>query len=223
MVRQVPAQRAEPIDKAPADAHVPGKVHLSEGRCQPPGALRIGSMVVLASLRRAKGRRAAALAAYGRIIERARDPAFYLAAEVPDSFDGRFELLALHAFLVLHRLKREHAASAIFAQELFDTMFADLDRTLREMGAGDLGVGPRIKAMARGFYGRIAAYERGLADEPALAAALRRNLYGTAPAASEGAVAMMARYVQRQAAALAALPLATLLDGGVAFAATDLP
>jgi len=177
---------------------------------------------VFASLRRARGRRLAAHAAYGRIVERARAPEFYLAAGVPDTVDGRFELLALHAFLVLNRLKREHAASAAFAQELFDTMFGDLDRTLREMGAGDLGVGPRIKAMARGFYGRIAAYEQGLADEVELEAALRRNLYGTVPAIGESAVASMAGYVRRQAAALAALSLAALLEGDVAFADLEL-
>jgi len=177
---------------------------------------------VFASLRRARGRRLAAHAAYGRIVERARAPDFYLRAGVPDTVDGRFELLTLHAFLVLNRLKREHGASAAFAQELFDTMFADLDQTLREMGAGDLGVGPRVKAMARGFYGRIAAYERGLDNEVELEAALRRNLYGTVSGIDEAAVAGMARYVRRQAAALAALPLATLLEGDVAFAALEL-
>jgi cytochrome b pre-mRNA-processing protein 3 len=177
---------------------------------------------VFASLRRARGRRLAAHTAYGRIVERARAPDFYLMAGVPDTVDGRFELLALHGFLVLNRLKREHAASAAFAQELFDTMFADLDQTLREMGAGDLGVGPRVKAMARGFYGRIAAYERGLDDEVELEAALRRNLYGTASGIGEAAVAGMARYMRRQAAALVALPLAALLAGDVAFAALEL-
>jgi cytochrome b pre-mRNA-processing protein 3 len=177
---------------------------------------------VFASLRRARGRRLAAHTAYCRIVERARAPDFYLRAGVPDTVDGRFELLTLHAFLVLNRLKREHGASAAFAQELFDTMFADLDQTLREMGAGDLGVGPRVKAMARGFYGRIAAYERGLDNEVELEAALRRNLYGTVSGIDEAAVAGMARYVRRQAAALAALPLATLLEGDVAFAALEL-
>jgi cytochrome b pre-mRNA-processing protein 3 len=181
-----------------------------------------GGLFVFASLRRARGRRLAAHAAYGRIVERARAPDFYLRAGVPDTVDGRFELLALHAFLVLNRLKREHGASASFAQELFDTMFADLDQTLREMGAGDLGVGPRVKAMARGFYGRIAAYGRGLDNEVELEAALRRNLYGTVSDTDEAAVAGMARYVRRQAAALAALPLATLLEGDVAFAALEL-
>ena len=171
---------------------------------------------MFASLFQRRTQRVAALAAYARIVERARDPSFYVDWGVPDTLDGRFELLALHAFLVLNRLKREPAASA-FAQELFDTMFADLDGALREMGAGDLGVGRRVKAMAQGFYGRIAAYERGLGKEPELLAALRRNLFGTA-APSDEKLALAAAYVRRQVGALSAQPVAALMAGLVAFA-----
>jgi cytochrome b pre-mRNA-processing protein 3 len=175
---------------------------------------------VLASLFRPNPRRAAVHAAYGRIVERARLPLFYTEWGVPDTLDGRFELLALHAFLVLNRLKREHAVTAQFAQALFDAMFADLDRALREMGAGDLGVGRRIKAMATGFYGRIAAYEKGLADAPALTAALRRNLFGTTEP-SEAQLGAAADYLRRQAAALAAQPVTALLAGEIGFAAAE--
>ncbi|MGH7034998.1 MAG: ubiquinol-cytochrome C chaperone family protein [Stellaceae bacterium] len=171
----------------------------------------------LASLFRRNPHRAAARVLYGAIVARARDPAFFLARSVPDTLDGRFELIALHAFLVLNRLKADHAATADLAQQLFDTMFADLDRGLREMGAGDLGVGRRVKSMAKGFYGRIVAYEAGLgARDEALAAALRRNLYGTVDAPAE-AVAAMDRYMRSTAAALAALPVQEFLLGKVKF------
>src|ERR1700740_215915 len=99
---------------------------------------------LLKSWPRRRERRSAMLGAYRQIVERARDPALYRAWGVPDTLDGRFEVLALHAFLVLHRLKCEGDSTAGFAQALFDTMFADLDGALREMGASDLGVGPRI-------------------------------------------------------------------------------
>lgn len=171
----------------------------------------------LASLFRLNPRRGAIHAAYRRIVERARMPVFYTEWGIPDTLDGRYELLALHAFLVLNRLKRDRGATEAFAQALFDTMFADLDRALREMGVGDLGVGRRVKEMATGFYGRIVAYEKGLADAAALGAALRRNLYGTSEP-SPAQLALMAEYVLRQVASLAAEPVAALLAGEVAFA-----
>lgn len=172
---------------------------------------------MFAAFHRRRERRTAALAAYARIVERAREPDFYLGWGVPDTLDGRFEVLALHVFLVLNRLKREPGEAAVFAQELFDTMFADLDSALREMGAGDLGVGRRVQAMAKGLYGRIAAYERGLRDEAEMTAALRRNLFGTA-AASTGQLEAFSGYARHQVAALAAQPVTALLLGAVAFA-----
>lgn len=172
---------------------------------------------MLASLFRRRERRRAALCAFERIVERAREPYFYTALGVPDTLDGRFELVALHAFLVLNRLRHDNGETGPFAQALFDIMFADFDRALREMGVADLGVGRRIKAMARGFYGRIAAYGRGLADPVALAQALRRNLYGTATPRDEH-VAAAADYLQRQAAALAKQQAASLIAGVVRFA-----
>lgn len=171
----------------------------------------------LASLFRRNPHRSTAHAAYLQIVARAREPVFFLDCAVPDTLDGRFELIALHAFLVLNRLKAEHAATADFAQELFDAMFADLDRGLREMGASDIGVGRHVKAMAKGFYGRIVAYEQGLAaGDDQLDEALRRNLYGTASAPPE-AIAAMARYVRREVASLAGQTLENLLLGEVRF------
>lgn len=173
---------------------------------------------LLKSWQRRRARRSVMLGVYRQIVERAREPALFAAWGMPDTLDGRFEMLALHAFLVLHRLKGEGEATAGFSQALFDTMFADLDSALREMGASDLGVGPRIKAMARGFYGRVAAYERGLGDAGELTQALRRNLFGMRAAPEEAQLAAAARYMRRQADALATAPIAALLRGQVAFA-----
>jgi cytochrome b pre-mRNA-processing protein 3 len=158
------------------------------------------------------------MAAYHRIVEQARDPVFFTAWGVPDTLDGRFEVLALHAFLVLNRLKADGRATADFAQDLFDTMFADMDRGLREMGATDLGVGRHVKAMAQGFYGRTLAYEQGLAGtDEELAQALRRNFFGTTvPESSQ--VSAVAEYLRRQAAALAKLPAESLMRGEIGFA-----
>jgi cytochrome b pre-mRNA-processing protein 3 len=154
---------------------------------------------------------------YGRIVAQARLPVFYERWEVPDSLDGRFELVALHCFLVLRRLRKDGQATGAFRQQLFDWMFADMDAGLRELGVGDLGVGRRVKDMARAFYGRIAAYDRGLDRGGAvLTDALRRNLYGTVDPA-HGALAAMAAYVQRVEAGLTGQRTADLLKGTVEF------
>ena len=156
-------------------------------------------------------------AVYQGIVAQARQPAFYAEHGVPDSLDGRFELLALHAFLVLRRLRLGGEQAAGLAQALVDGLILDMDRNLREMGAGDLGVGKRVKTMARGFYGRIAAYEAGLdGGDDMLGAALERNLYGTTHAAP-ATVAVMAAYMRREAAALEKQGLPDLLAGKVAF------
>jgi cytochrome b pre-mRNA-processing protein 3 len=152
---------------------------------------------------------------YAGVVAAARRPAFYADLGVPDTVDGRFDLIALHAFLVLRRLRAEPAAD--LAQAFFDTMFDDMDRNLREMGAGDLGVGRRIKAMAKAFYGRIAAYDRGLAgDDRMLGEALRRNLYRKGEPTA-GQVAALCGYLRREAAILDQAGGGALLSGRVAF------
>ena len=161
--------------------------------------------------------RDAAALAYGRIVEHARQPVFFADGGVPDTIDGRFELICLHAFLYLHRLKREQPQASRLGQRFFDLMFADFDRSLREMGTGDLSVGREVKRMASAFYGRIAAYEEGLAaDDSALQPALARNLFGTA-APSTAQLAAMAGYVRREAARLHGRDAAALLAGDIAF------
>jgi cytochrome b pre-mRNA-processing protein 3 len=161
--------------------------------------------------------REAADTAYRRVVQQARQPAFFGAYGVPDTLDGRFELICLHAFLYLHRLKAERPHANRFSQNLFDRMFADFDRSLREMGIGDLSVGSHVKRMARAFYGRVLSYEAGLTgDDAALTAALSRNLFGTARASAHDAAAM-ARYVRRAVSRLRDQPAGDLLAGKVAF------
>jgi cytochrome b pre-mRNA-processing protein 3 len=156
---------------------------------------------------------------YRRIVAQARRPEFYAGGGVPDSLDGRFEMLALHLFLVLHRLKRERGerACAALAQALADRVAADLDANLREMGAGDLGVGRRVKRMAGALYGRIAAYEAGIdGGEAMLRQAIRRYLFATVEP-DEGQVEAMARYVLAGHGILAEIPAAALAKGAVDF------
>ena len=156
---------------------------------------------------------------YAAIVERSRDSRFYAAHGVPDSLDGRFEMLALHVYLVLRRLRAGGPAAEQSAQALVDVLFADMDANLREMGAGDLGVGKRVKRMATGFYGRVAAYDEGQAKGDAREA-LRRNLFGTvSPAPAQ--IEAMAGYLSRAEAALARQELPEILSGRPDFGRPD--
>jgi cytochrome b pre-mRNA-processing protein 3 len=176
------------------------------------------SPVVTAPVGRRSLRNAARLA-YERVVEQARAPVFFVAFGVPDTLDGRFELVCLHAFFYLHRLKSLRPEASRLAQAFFDTMFADLDNALRELGTGDLRVGREVKRMAQGFYGRIRAYEEGIAaDDSVLCAALGRNLFGTV-AASPAQRDAMARYVRRAVDDLGLQETADLLAGHVRFSA----
>ncbi|MGZ8409505.1 MAG: ubiquinol-cytochrome C chaperone family protein [Hyphomicrobium sp.] len=161
---------------------------------------------------------------YVHAVHQARRPEFYLHWNVPDTVDGRFDMIVLHVVLVMRRLKRDHDQAAETAQALFDLMFADMDQNLREMGVGDIGIGKRVKAMAKSFFGRLAAYDFALSaeDDFALHAALRRNLYRKwSP--SDGDVTAMATYVRRESAKLEGLPIKVLLSGSFSFGGASLP
>jgi cytochrome b pre-mRNA-processing protein 3 len=190
----------------------PGLPALSTRRLEAPS-----NPMPLTRLFRAPRQRQAAFRLYGAIVAQARRSVFYAALGVPDTLDGRFELVALHAVLVIRRLNAAHETTRDFTQELFDAFFADMDRALREMGTGDLSVGKQVKRMAQGFYGRARAYEQGLeGTDAALTEALRRNLYGTAePDARQ--LATVVAYVRATAAGLEEQTVAALMRGEASF------
>ncbi|GGY49058.1 ubiquinol-cytochrome C chaperone family protein [Parvularcula lutaonensis] len=151
---------------------------------------------------------------YVAVAEAARRPEFYADLDVPDTPEGRYDLLSLHVIMVLRRLKTEKQGTAKFAQLLFDVMFRDVDDTLREMGVGDLKVGKKVREYAEAFFGRALAYEKALDGEEPLETALGRNVYGDpeAPAAPR-----LADYVRRADAALDAQPISDIMSGQVHF------
>lgn len=113
------------------------------------------------------------------IVRAARQPALYGEDGVADTVEGRFELVVLHAALVILVLRRsEDKQAAAVAQALFDTMFDDFDAAMRELGVGDSAVGKKIRFMAEGFYGRAHRLDEALeaGDESELRAAIARNL-----------------------------------------------
>ena len=159
---------------------------------------------------------------YESVVAQARSPGLYRHFGVPDSLDGRFESIVLHLTLVLRRLKRDFPEGLDLAEALQEVFFADMDRSLREMGAGDLGVGKRVKRMAEGFFGRLQSYDTALdrlavGGRAELEEALRRNVFGTLPQ-GQGDAPGLAAYMLAQATALEAQAGAELRRGRVAFA-----
>ena len=155
---------------------------------------------------------------YSSVVAQARQPYFYTDLAVPDTPDGRYDMIMIHAFLLLHRLKRDWPNTREISQAVFDIMFEDMDKSLREMGAGDVGIGRRIKEMAKGFYGRIAAYEDGLnRDDDSLNLALQRNVYRQS-IAEDDQVRALSSYMRREAVNLSNQPIEALLTGKLFFA-----
>jgi cytochrome b pre-mRNA-processing protein 3 len=143
---------------------------------------------------------------HGEIVAAARAPALYREAGVADTIEGRFEMVVLHAALLVRRLLALGPEAAGMAQELVDRVFRGFEDALREMAIGDAGVARRIKTMAGDFAGRSRAYAAALdsGDEAALAAALARNVYGASASSPEAM-----RLARRVAAAAAALDQAS--------------
>ncbi len=154
----------------------------------------------------------AARGVYAGLLERTRQPAFYAVRGVPDTFDGRFDLLLFHLFLVIRRMKEEGAEGAAFGQAVFDAAFADMDQTLREMGIGDMGVPKHMRRMMKAFNGRMQAYDESFDDAAGFKAALRRNLFGAAPQTPLESVEVMAKYARSCAAALAGISLTDIAE-----------
>src|SRR5262249_18838863 len=111
---------------------------------------------------------AATIAAlYGAIVAQARNPAFYLEYGVPDTPEGRFDMIVLHLALVCRRLGRaqgpDQAPARSVSQAVFDMFCRDMDHNLREMGVSDIGVPKKMRKLGEAFYGRLDAYDRALA------------------------------------------------------------
>jgi cytochrome b pre-mRNA-processing protein 3 len=182
-----------------------------------PGELTLERLRMILPLFKRKASRKSVRAVYGAIVAAARHPRFFAEWKVPDTLDGRFDMIILHAVAVLRRLSGEGEAARSFAQGLTDEIFADMDRSLREMGVGDLSVGKKVRRMAEVFYGRVRAYSGPLemGDAAELAQALYRNVYaGNGTQAGAGLLGEYALRLQRD---LNGRPIAPILAGEIDF------
>jgi cytochrome b pre-mRNA-processing protein 3 len=160
---------------------------------------------------------AIAYSLYGAIVAQARQPALYTAFRVPDTLDGRFDMVVLHGFLLFYRLKTESEANRAIGQEVFDIFLKDMDGSLREMGVGDISVPKKLKKMAEVFFGRVRAYDEALTagDHAALVAAFERNVFPEG--AAEGAAEQLADYTESSVSLLAAQSLDDIMAANLAY------
>lgn len=162
------------------------------------------------------GRRAKEL--YGSVVAAARQPGFYGAIGVPDTPEGRFELIALHLYLAFEGLRGTEPNAAALTQRMIEIFVEDMDDCMREMGIGDLAVPKKVKRAAAAFYERATAYQRDLTDveHGRLAASLEHYaLHGVAK--RQDADRALANYVRAASSELAIVPFdAWVLSGAAA-------
>lgn len=158
----------------------------------------------------------AVYAVYSAIVAQSRQPRFYAEWGVPDTVTGRFDMISLHMALLFRRLRAESGEQKEFSQAVFDLFFKDMDRSLREMGVGDLGVPKRIQKMGNIFFGLLAAMNEAMDrnDAPALEAVLLRNILGEDGGAH---VAALAQYLLAEDRALAGQRADAITTGALSF------
>jgi cytochrome b pre-mRNA-processing protein 3 len=159
---------------------------------------------------------------YGAIVAQARHPDFYRSFDVPDTVEGRFDMIVLHLALLNRRLRGEPPDIRSLGQGIFDLFCLDLDHNLREMGVGDLAVPKRMQDFGAAFYGRAQRYDAALdrGDAGALSEALARNVFAAGDDVPAGA-AKLAVYVRAAEDHLARQDAARFLSGALDFPAPD--
>jgi cytochrome b pre-mRNA-processing protein 3 len=167
-------------------------------------------------LKKKDRKQTAAFELYTAMVTQSRQPDFYAKLGVPDTIEGRFDLILVHAFILFRRLKADDGDRDL-AQRIFDVMFADLDQNMREMGIGDVGILKRIRKMSESYHGRIVAYEEGVQSGAAeLAAALDRNLFADRKVSNEQLMAMVG-YIHDALTSLENQTILQMQNGAVHF------
>jgi len=154
---------------------------------------------------------------YEAIVAQARQTELYSDLGVSDTIDGRFDMIVLHNDAVMCHMQAGEEPDRAFAQALIDELFRDMDRSLREMGVGDMGVGKRVKKMASVYYGRASAYARArTAGDKSLATALMRNVF-EGDELHAASAERLARYAGRLHDAVVSMDRGQIRDGKLDF------
>ena len=151
---------------------------------------------------------------YAALVERARDPVWYREGQVPDTIDGRFDMIASLLSLLLIRLEAEGEAARADSVRLTELFIADMDGSLRQLGIGDVVVGKHVGKMMGALGGRLGAFRAALAGEGVLDDAVRRNVFRDEPP-SETCVARVGERLRGFAGRLREVDLEQLRSGAL--------
>ncbi|HSG94747.1 MAG TPA: ubiquinol-cytochrome C chaperone family protein, partial [Afifellaceae bacterium] len=153
---------------------------------------------------------------YAAVVDAARNPVFYKHLGVPDTLDGRFEILSILLHAVSRRLVHGRDPDPAFSRRVAEHFVVDMDSNLREMGVSDVRVGKKMKTLYGAYGGRIAAYDIALAaGGDALEEAVARNVFPQG--APDGAATALADYIRAAGKMLEGILTADICAGDVAF------
>jgi cytochrome b pre-mRNA-processing protein 3 len=148
---------------------------------------------------------------YDRVVNAGRDPAWYLEGQVPDTIDGRFDVISALLALVLIRMEQEEERTRTASVLLTELFIDDMEGTVRQIGVGDLMVGKHVGKMVGALGGRLSAF-RAAAGATGFDEVVSRNIFHDAPP-SDAAVRFVSERLQRFREALQAAPLSSILEG----------
>lgn len=161
-------------------------------------------------------------ALYGVVVAKSRDAAFFEKYAIPDTFDGRFEMLVIHLFILHARLKDEELPARKISQLVFDNFISDMDSALREAGVGDQTLPKRLAKMTQVFYGRTGAFEVALeARKPLkeLSIVVARNLFPEGD--TKGKSPAIAAYMLEQVRKMADMSVEEITHGHAIYGASS--
>ena len=151
---------------------------------------------------------------YNAIVVGARQPHWYREGQVPDTLDGRFDMVSSVLALVLLRLEALGEPARGPSARLTELFVTDMDGQLRQHGIGDLVVGKHVGRMMSQLGGRLTAYREGFAEGGDLAGAISRNIYRGAEVSPQASAHVEAG-LRSLAAGLAERDLGTILAGDI--------
>ena len=151
---------------------------------------------------------------YRAVVAAGRDPSWYREGRVPDSVDGRFDMIASILALLLIRLEREGDSARTESVLLTESFIDDMDSSLRQIGIGDFVVGKHVGRLMGALGGRLDAFRAALAGDGDLRESVRRNVFRDSPPSPE-ALDFVAAGLGRFHQGLESLSLEQMLGGAL--------